>query len=130
MAGSPPLGRAEQLGTGPRVGVAPDGGGVAGERQGPDQARDHDGLLHTLAHVRVPDLGQGGADRGVHLHHRAVQLWLDPFTQLGTGRGQNPPGHRAQLAAGRVDELELLLDPEAERLAQVAMPRMRSTNWR
>ena len=48
----------------------------------------------------------------------------------GSGRGQDPPGHRAQLAGGRVDELVLLLDPEAERLAQVARPRMRSTNWR
>jgi hypothetical protein len=66
----------------------------------------------------------------VHLHLGAVQLGLDPVAQLGPGRGQDPAGHRAQLAGGRVDELVLLLDPEAERLAQLARPRRRSTNWR
>jgi hypothetical protein len=46
------------------------------------------------------------------------------------GLGQDPAGHRAQLPGRRVDELVLLLDPEAERLAQSARPRRRSTNCR
>jgi hypothetical protein len=79
---------------------------------------------------RVADLAQGGADGRVHLHLGAVQLGLDVVAQLGLGLGQDQPGDRAQLAGRRVDELVLLLDPDAERLAQPPRPRSRSTNCR
>jgi hypothetical protein len=78
----------------------------------------------------LADRVEGGAHRGVHLHHRAVQLGLDVVAQLGLGLGQDPAGHRTQLAGDRVDELVLLLDAEGEPVGQSARPSRRSTNWR
>jgi hypothetical protein len=76
-----------------------------------------------VGHLLVPPVGErvgaGGGDP------QALA-----FAQLGLGRGQDPRGHRAQLAGLGVDKLVLLLDPEGERLAQLARPRSRSTNCR